>query len=90
MKILLFAISIFVTTASFTPFTIYHSPFTVIRSLPAQFVYIDEDPKETFYHSKSDCKDIKKGHKVKQVTLDDAINKYHLKPCPDCVKPAKK
>lgn len=59
------------------------------EALPSQYVYIDADPKEPYYHAKADCKDIKKGHKVEKVTLSEAVNKYHLKPCPDCYKPKK-
>jgi hypothetical protein len=79
MKTLLFAIGLIVTTASFTPYM-----------LPDQYVYIDStDNKEPYYHAAGDCKDIKKGDKVKKVSLNDALNKYHLKPCPDCYKPKK-
>jgi hypothetical protein len=76
MKTLLIAATLFVTTTGF------------VR--PLQYVYIDStDSKAPYYHSKDDCKDIKKGDKVKKVALADAIDKFHLKPCPDCVKPGK-
>ncbi|HSY75759.1 MAG TPA: hypothetical protein VK890_02815 [Bacteroidia bacterium] len=79
MKTLLFAIGLLVTTASFTPYI-----------MPEQYVYIDStDSKAEYYHAGDDCKDIKKGDKTKKVSLSDAVNKYHLKPCPDCYKPKK-
>ena len=80
MKTLLLALTIFTTTTSFTNY---------VR--PSQYVYIDvADTKQPYYHKADDCKEIKKGDKVKKVTLTDAVNKYHLKPCPDCYKPAGK
>ena len=76
MKTLLIAITLLVTATAFTP--------------PLQYVYIDStNTQAQYYHSKDDCKDIKKGDKTKKVSLQDAENKYHLKPCPDCVKPSK-
>jgi hypothetical protein len=76
MRTILLAIGLFVTTTSFT-------------KLPNHYVYIDADPKEQYYHAANDCKEIKKGHKIEKVTLDEAVNKYHLKPCPECYKPKK-
>lgn len=85
MKTLLIAIGLFVSTTSFTPFSLINAHY----ALPQQYVYIDADPKEPYYHAATDCKDIKKGHKIEKVTLNEAVNKYHLKPCPDCYKPKK-
>ncbi|HTA82822.1 MAG TPA: hypothetical protein VK783_07815 [Bacteroidia bacterium] len=77
MKTLLLAFAMLTTTTGFTNY---------VR--PSQYVYIDSsDAKEPYYHKGSDCKDIKKGDKVKKVTLTEAVNKYHLKPCPECYKP---
>jgi hypothetical protein len=78
MKTLLLALAIFTTTTAFT------------NLRPQQYVYIDADPKQPFYHAAPDCKNIKKGDKVKKVTLAEATNKYHLKPCPECYKPTGK
>ena len=87
MKNILLAIGLFASTASFS---VNSSSLIVSRcALPSQYVYIDADPKEPYYHAAGDCKDIKKGHKVEKVTMSEAVNKYHLKPCPDCFKPKK-
>jgi hypothetical protein len=55
-----------------------------------QYVYIDKDPKETYYHKEKSCSsegENEKGHhKMLKVTLDDAINKYKKQPCPLCYK----
>jgi hypothetical protein len=61
---------------------------TAFAPQPLQYVYIDNDPKETLYHQDKKCKELdKKGHhKIIKVTLDDALNKYKRKPCPLCCK----
>lgn len=87
MKKLLLATGLLISTISFSANS--HWLIASNYRLPAQYVYIDADPKEPYYHAKDDCKDIKKGHKVEKVTLSEAVNKYHLKPCPDCFKPKK-
>jgi len=88
MKNILLAIGLFASTTSFS---VNSSSLIVNRcALPSQYVYIDgTDPKEPYYHAAGDCKDIKKAHKVEKVTMSEAVNKYHLKPCPDCFKPKK-
>jgi len=88
MKNILLAIGLFASTTAFTA-TNNYSLITNHYSLPSQYVYIDADPKEPYYHAANDCKDIKKGHKIEKVTLSEAVNTYHLKPCPDCYKPKK-
>jgi len=55
-----------------------------------QYVYIDKDPKEAYYHKEKSCSNEgekeKAQHKMIKVTLDDAINKYKKQPCPLCYK----
>jgi hypothetical protein len=79
MKTLIAAICLMAVTTAFAP-------------QPLQYVYIDDNPKATLYHAATDCKDLlKKGHgKILKVTLNDAVNKYKRKPCPDCYKPMNK
>ena len=73
--------------------------FTVVTAFvprPLQYVYIDTNPKSGYYHADKHCTALKedlkadKGHyKLKRVTLEEAINKYKLKPCPLCCKDGK-
>jgi hypothetical protein len=91
MKTLLIALSLFISTNAFTNPLLATNHYSLITNvLPSHYVYIDAtDPKEPYYHAAGDCMDIKKGHKVEKVSLKDAENKYHLKPCPECYKPKK-
>lgn len=76
MKTLLLALTLMVTTTSFTPQQLH-------------YVYIDTEAKAGYYHADDKCTGEKKGEKFTKVTLDDAINKYHRKPCPKCYKSGK-
>ncbi len=98
MKTLLIAIGLLITTTAFTNSPLASNDLQLSTydyrltadNLPSHYVYIDAtDPKEPYYHAAGDCMDIKKGHKVEKVSLKDAENKYHLKPCPECYKPKK-
>lgn len=77
MKTLLTVLTLFVATTSFT-----------VPQL--QYVYIDANPKAAggYYHDDKHCKGLKKGDKVVKISLTEAINKYHYKACPYCVKDA--
>jgi len=76
MKTLLLAITLMATTTSFRPQQLH-------------YVYINTDDKTGYYHADTKCTGEKKGDKYTKVTLDDAINKYHRKPCPMCYKEGK-
>jgi len=60
---------------------------TAFAPQPLQYVYIDDDPKETLYHQDKKCPELtKKGHgKIEKITIAEAI-KLKRTPCAMCCK----
>ena len=52
---------------------------------PVKYVYICDSPTAYAYHSDSTCEGLRDcHHRIIKVTLEDAVNKYHRKPCHIC------
>lgn len=49
------------------------------------YVYICDSRTAYAYHSSENCSGLNRcSHKILKITLDEAINKYHRKPCKIC------